>query len=68
MRANFENSGYKAMKVKEFDRSAGPRFDQPVRARAARAAASRPGFGAALLGAVCVVAVFGLLGLLFSFG
>jgi len=66
MRANFENSGYKPMKVKEFDRQT-VTFT-PTAPRSARRAESRPGFGAMALGAVCAVAVLGVLGLLYSIG
>jgi hypothetical protein len=66
MRSDFEISGYKQMKVKEMDRMAGPRL--PAAGSARRRAEARPGFGAALLGAACVVAVFAVLGLLYSLG
>jgi hypothetical protein len=72
MRSNFESSGYKAMKIKEVDRYAAPRPAGFGIAAAPARAISRPsgglGLRAGLLGALCVGAVFALLGLLYSFG
>jgi hypothetical protein len=66
MRANFENSGYKRMKVKDFEHQT-VTFT-PTAPRTTRRPESRPGFGAMALGAVCAVAVLGVLGLLYSIG
>ncbi len=67
MRTNFECSGYKPMKIKEFE----PINANPLptaRSRRRSRHDSSPGVGTAVLGAVCVIGVFGVLGLLYSFG
>jgi hypothetical protein len=65
-RTNFESSGYKQMKIKEFDPVMTRSPSDRARLRARRQ--SSPGIGTAVLGAFCVVGVFALLGLLYSFG
>jgi hypothetical protein len=72
MRANFESSGYKPMKVKEFDRMSVQRFEaarEPSNRMARQSRAPKKlGIGTALLGGACVVAVFGVLAALYAMG
>jgi hypothetical protein len=69
-RAKFEASRCKPMNVKNFDRERAHSF-QPRRS-SRRPGASHPATGrnivAACLGIICVVGVFGVLGLLYSYG
>lgn len=67
MRSNFEISGYKQMNIKEFGSiSAESGRLPPMRPKAKPP--TRPGLLAASLGAVCVLGVFALLGLLYAMG
>ncbi len=67
MRTNFDVSGYKQMNIKEFGSISGDSARlAPLRRKASPP--TRPSLLAAALGAVCVLGVFALLGLLYTIG
>jgi hypothetical protein len=65
LRGNYENLGYKPMTLKHSESLGSP---LSLAARRRREPAGRPSLAFAGLGALCVAAVFGLLGLLYSLG
>jgi uncharacterized protein (UPF0261 family) len=65
LRGNYENLGYKPMTLKHSESLGSP---LSLAARRRRESNSRPSLGLTALGVVCVAAVFGLLGVLYSLG
>jgi hypothetical protein len=66
-RPNFDVSGCKSMNVNNYD-GARPQSSRTARKSRSARKSETPSLVIALLGAVCVLGVFGLLGLLYSLG
>jgi hypothetical protein len=67
-RLNGVRTGYKAMKIKEMNKSNVKSYQTGARSPQSRQTHGRPGIGTALLGAVCVAGLFVLLWALYNVG